>query len=110
MDAELPPQESEGKVAGQFKMLYCFIYIVYCQVSIFEKADFQSNWPKSDCMSTFFFLANRWTIVYIKKEINIWCSYERINQCDNKLRSFSDLFQDLIQLQETWLTEGMRRF
>ncbi len=66
MDAELPPQESEGKVAGQFKMSYCFVYTVYCQVGIFKKADFQSNWPKSDCMSTFFSGKQMNNCIYLK--------------------------------------------
>lgn len=97
METELPPQESEGKTSGSSQ---------FWPLLSLHEACFMSISPRR-CQSEshlLLFLMPWW----------IRCILVCFHSCFLIIHSFfffflsfcSDLFQDLSQLQETWLTEG----
>lgn len=94
MDTELPPQESEGKVVEAHSFgLWC-LYMTHVYIMVYQPQE----------MSIWELRLNMMRIRHIL--VSLTCP-SAVCSSDSFFLSFSsDLFQDLSQLQETWLTEG----
>lgn len=101
MDTELPPQESEGKVASDFKK-------PTVPISFSPSASKRTPPPTLKQQYLTFTRADFFFLVMLKVCSKVLISITFMLYCF--FFHPVDLFQDLSQLQETWLTEGILAF